>query len=113
MNKKTAIGRLQHLRNIGTIFLGQSSPSHEFYDWRETVLKVLEEVFGLKSEEYKEFDALRFEPPAVKTAALEEWAQQLLPSASVVELGPAHYFREQLHVADEILLVVVSVLSRE
>lgn len=113
MDKRFALDRLRKLKESELAFYSRESPDQEFYRWREAVLDVLAEACGRSSDVYRDFDGIRFEFSTVRTARLEKFLHHALPHAPMNAVDNSHYFHEQLHQAEEMLLALIIDLDRE
>lgn len=106
MNRDSAVVVFQNLRKDAGRFTEDATPTQGFYRWREDVLVAFEEVFGRNSEEYRDFDAIRFESSPIRAALAERLGLELIPGATV-SADSGHHFRERLFQAEEVLLGVI------
>lgn len=111
MNPELAISQIGEFRDQLRRFQETETPDPAFYQCRERTLNALEEIFGRSSNEYCEFERLRFEISPIRTSDFEERVRQL-SGWQEIDADTSRYFHQRLYEADEMLLGCIIALRK-
>ena len=110
MDRVTAVQLLSQLKvEAETLACEDSILGDGFYRWHDRALETLKDVFGLDSEELREFGKIRFEPDPNLLDAAERLLRDHAATLDPIDLSTAQRrcYQEGLAQAAEQLLAAV------